>query len=173
MHGATYHVQHKPPNAEKLIVHAEKNIQQWIDNSDNLSGSVAALIDSEASQFLVCFSSDEESDEDSADDDVDFDFTAFNGTDGSDSNSSDEDAEEDAEEKKAPQFWVQCDNKTCRKWRLLETTWTRKRFTCVSVASTCNVECDGCDDDPCSCVCERCRQLFRVNPHGTKTCIKL
>ena len=166
--GGWHHVQHSPPDARKLITHAEKNTQAWIDSSLCLSGSVESLNDSETGSFIVNLGSDDEvSDDDSADEDVDFDYT-LEGE--SESHQPAEDSKEDelsvddeSEESKELFFWVQCDNKTCRKWRMLDEPWLKKRFVCrLFTGYACTVACDGCELCPCMCQCEQCHQLLRA-----------
>lgn len=173
--GGWFHVQHPPPDAPKLIEHAEKTTQEWIDSSMYLSGSLDALNDLETGNFIVTLGSDDEyetSSDDSADDDIDFNFTLEGdetgdtaGEDAADEAVADEDFGEDF---KLSDLWVQCDNKTCKKWRLLEEPWKSNGFKCRRFSDlTCAVICDACELAPCMCRCDKCHTLLRVNPCST------
>ena len=182
--GGWFHVQHPPPNARKLIEHAEKNTQDWIDSSMYLSGSIDALCDDEKSSFIVTLGSDDEfedSSDDSAEDDVDFDFTLDAVGEDSKEDSvdfkqpedehkdehkdEDEGKDEDEEDASLPDLWVQCENKTCRKWRLLEEHWKAQHFFCrLFSGQTCTVVCDGCELSQCMCRCDKCHLLLRDEP---------
>lgn len=169
--GGWYHVQHPPPDARRLIEHAEKNTQEWIDSSLCLSGTVDSLNDPEDGTFIVTLCSDDDaSDEDSVEEDVDFNLN-IEGESDSESESDDRDQkEEDSKlpadaETREDSLWVQCDNKNCRKWRIYHEPWKRKNFVCrLFDGYTCSVICDGCELTPCMCRCLVCHRLMRTEP---------
>ena len=116
----------------------------------------------------------EDSTDDSAEDDVDFNFTLDAAGEDTkedsvdfkqpeaDHEDEDEDEDEDEEDASLPDLWVQCENKTCRKWRLLEEHWKAQHFYCRLFSGyTCTVVCDGCELSQCMCRCNKCHLLLR------------
>ena len=149
-------IKHAPVDCAALVSRCEEFMNGWIAADDRLKGTIDALSNPDANAQLLSIQFGEDSDDESSEEEEDDkNERASAPVDGG----TDSDGEAEGDLSDAPNdFFVRCDDRKCRKWRILDHPHpANAAFRCSDIIVapgirlSCSHECDGCESHPCEC----------------------